>query len=151
MTEGFFRLLRRVALIAALMLAASCSSVPDGAFISPVEGTITSNFGPRGRGYHYGVDIAAKRGTPVVASQGGKVVFRGRKKRFGRMIIIDHGGGVQTYYAHLSGYNVRQGRRVKRGQKIGRVGKSGRASGYHLHFEFRVNGKPQNPRGVVPI
>lgn len=133
----------------AVLFLAGCASAPKGAYIRPVEGTITSSFGARANGPHYGIDIAAPRGTPVKASQSGKVIFRGRKRRFGRLVIIDHGSGVKTYYAHLSSFSTRQGRRVKRGQTIGRVGKSGRATGHHLHFEVHVSGQPVDPRGLV--
>lgn len=143
--------IKRWLAIGVLLFAAGCASTPEGAFVSPVKGTITSGYGQRGRSFHSGVDIAAKRGTEVRAAKSGKVIFRGRQKRYGRLIIVDHGGGVQTYYAHLSGYNVRKGKKVKRGQKIGRVGKSGRASGHHLHFELRINGRHTNPAGVVPF
>ena len=142
----------KVAALALVMLMAACASKPDNAYVSPIKGaTVSSNYGPRRGGFHHGIDFAAPRGTDVYAARAGRVVFRGRRKRFGRLIIIDHGGGVQTYYAHLSGYNVREGKKVKRGQKIGRVGKSGRASGYHLHFEVRVSGRSVNPRGFVPL
>ncbi|GGY45286.1 M23 family metallopeptidase [Parvularcula lutaonensis] len=136
---------------ALLLLAAGCASAPKGAYVSPVDGTVTSNYGARKRNFHEGIDVAAPRGTEVRAVQKGRVIFRGRKKRYGRLVIIDHGNGVESYYAHLSGFNTREGRRVKRGQKIGRVGKSGRASGHHLHFELRINGRPVNPAGVVPF
>ncbi|NNU15995.1 M23 family metallopeptidase [Parvularcula sp. ZS-1/3] len=138
------------AAFAALVLA-SCASTPKGAFVTPVDGSVSSNYGPRKRNFHTGIDVAAPKGTKVVAAQAGKVVFRGRKKRYGRLVIIDHGGGMQTYYAHLSKFHVRKGKKVKRGQVIGRVGKSGRASGHHLHFELRVNGRHTDPRGVVPF
>ena len=143
--------LRRSWFVFAVVLLSACASTPKGAYVKPVDGVVTSGFGARRGGPHYGVDIGAPRGTAVRASQAGRVVFRGRKRGFGRLLIVDHGGGVQTYYAHLSGYNVRKGKRVKRGQQIGRVGKSGRASGYHLHFELRMDGRPVNPVGVVPF
>lgn len=136
---------------AILLSLMGCASTPDSAYVRPVEGVVTSGFGERGRSFHTGIDIAASRGTSVHAVRAGKVVFRGRQKRYGRLVIVDHGGGVESYYAHLSGYNTREGRRVKRGQKIGRVGRSGRASGHHLHFELRVHGRPVNPAGTVPF
>ncbi|MEM9809851.1 MAG: M23 family metallopeptidase [Pseudomonadota bacterium] len=142
----------KLALFALVMLMAACATKPDTAFTKPIKSAaISSNYGPRGGSFHHGIDFAAPRGTDVYAARDGKVIFRGRRKRFGRLVIIDHGGGVQTYYAHLSGYNTRKGKKVKRGQRIGRVGKSGRASGYHLHFEVRVLGRSVNPRSVVPL
>ena len=134
-----------------LLAVAGCASNPKDGFIRPVEGTFTSGYGPRGAGHHHGVDWAAKRGTPVRAAKGGKGVFRGKKRGGGRLIIIDHGQGVQTYYAHLSGFKTRKGRKVRRGELIGKVGSSGRSSGPHLHFEIRMNGKSVNPAGLVPL
>jgi murein DD-endopeptidase MepM/ murein hydrolase activator NlpD len=142
---------RRIGPAAILLLLGACASAPKGSYVNPVDGTVTSNYGARRSGFHQGIDIAASRGTEVRAVQAGKVIFRGRQRHFGKLVIIDHGNGVQSYYAHLSGFNTRKGRRVKRGQKIGRVGKTGRASGHHLHFELRMGGRPVDPRGVVPI
>ncbi|MEM0928778.1 MAG: M23 family metallopeptidase [Pseudomonadota bacterium] len=136
--------------LAFLLFVAACASKPPNVFVDPVpSGKVTSSYGPRSGGFHHGVDLAAPRGTEVRAAKAGKVIFRGRKKGFGRLIIIDHGGGQHTYYAHLAGYNTRKGRNVKRGQRIGRVGKSGRASGYHLHFEIRQNGRSVNPTNHI--
>ncbi|MEO1041324.1 MAG: M23 family metallopeptidase [Pseudomonadota bacterium] len=133
-----------------LLFAASCASKPPNVFVDPVpSGKVTSTYGFRGRGFHHGIDLAAPRGTEVRAAKAGKVIFRGRKNGFGRLVIIDHGRGQHTYYAHLSSYNTRKGRSVKRGQRIGRVGKSGRASGHHLHFEIRQNGKSVNPATYI--
>lgn len=142
---------KTLALVLVAGMLAACASTPKGAYVSPLHGTVTSGFGARGGRPHYGVDIAAERGTLVRAANAGQVVFRGRKKGFGRLVIVDHGGGVTTYYAHLSRFKTRKGRRVKRGQPIGKVGSSGRASGPHLHFEVRMDGRPVNPFGVVPI
>ena len=99
---------------------------------------------------HRGVDYAAKTGTPIKASGDGKVIFRGTKGGYGRTIILQHGGRYTTLYAHLSKYrgSVRTGSRVKQGQIIGYVGKSGMATGPHLHYEFRVNGAHRNPLTV---
>ncbi len=96
---------------------------------------------------HKGVDYAARRGTPVKAAGDGKVVFKGRKGGYGRTIILQHGGRYSTLYAHMSGFKrgMRVGKRVKQGQTIGFVGSSGRATGPHLHYEFRVNGVHRNP------
>lgn len=96
---------------------------------------------------HRGVDYAAAVGTPIKASGDGKVVFRGWKGGYGRTVIIKHGSKYKTLYGHLSKYkkNVKKGSRVKQGQTIGYVGKSGLATGPHLHYEFRVNGVHRNP------
>ena len=99
---------------------------------------------------HRGVDYAAATGTPIKASGDGKVVFRGRKGGYGRTVIIQHANQYTTLYAHLSKYrsSVKDGSRVKQGQVIGYVGKSGLATGPHLHYEFRVNGVHRNPLTV---
>ena len=99
---------------------------------------------------HKGVDYAAKRGTPVVASGDGKIVHRARKGGYGRAIIIQHGSKYSTLYAHLNSYKskLRVGSKVKQGQTIGYLGSSGLATGPHLHYEFRVNGVHRNPLTV---
>lgn len=96
---------------------------------------------------HKGVDYAARSGTPIKASGDGKVIFRGKKGGYGRTVIIQHGGRYSTLYAHMSRFKkgVFAGKRVKQGQIIGYVGRSGRATGSHLHYEFRVNGVHRNP------
>lgn len=99
---------------------------------------------------HRGVDYAAKIGTPIKAAGDGKVIHRGTKGGYGRTVIIQHGQRYTTLYGHMSKYakNARNGKRVKQGQIIGYVGKSGLATGPHLHYEFRVNGVHRNPLTV---
>ncbi len=99
---------------------------------------------------HRGVDYAASTGTPIKASGDGKIIWRARKGGYGRAIMIEHGGGIVTLYGHMSRYasKQRRGTRVKQGQTIGYVGKSGLASGPHLHYEFRINGRHRNPLTV---
>ena len=99
---------------------------------------------------HKGVDYAAPKGTPVKATGDGRVVFRGGKSGYGKTVIIEHAGKYTTLYAHLNGYSKRsaKGKRVKQGQVIGYVGKTGLATGPHLHYEFRVNGKHRDPLRV---
>ncbi len=96
---------------------------------------------------HKGVDYAAKSGTPIRATGGGKIIFRGRKGGYGNVIIVQHGKRYTTLYAHMKNFRkgFKVGSRVKQGQIIGYVGKSGRATGPHLHYEFRVNGVHKNP------
>jgi murein DD-endopeptidase MepM/ murein hydrolase activator NlpD len=100
---------------------------------------------------HKGVDYAAPRGTPVKSAGDGKVTFVGRKGGYGKVIFIQHEGIYTTVYGHLNGFakGLRKGRRIKQGQLIGYVGSTGLASGPHLHYEFRVNGKHRNPLKVT--
>jgi murein DD-endopeptidase MepM/ murein hydrolase activator NlpD len=100
---------------------------------------------------HKGVDYAAARGTPIHVSGDGKVIFRGLKGGYGRVIIVKHGSRYQTVYAHMNGFKrgIHVGSHVRQGQTIGFVGSSGRATGPHLHYEFRVNGVVRNPLTVA--
>jgi murein DD-endopeptidase MepM/ murein hydrolase activator NlpD len=99
---------------------------------------------------HKGVDYAAKSGTPIKTTGNGKITFRGRKGGYGRVVIVQHGQKYSSLYAHMSGFRKGQrvGSTVKQGQIIGYVGKSGLATGAHLHYEFRVNGVHRNPLTV---
>jgi murein DD-endopeptidase MepM/ murein hydrolase activator NlpD len=124
---------------------------------TPVDFTrISSRFGKRyhpilkTKRAHKGVDYAAARGTPIRAAGDGKVIYKGRRGGYGKAIIIKHGTRYSTLYAHMNNYNrhVRLGRYVKQGQIIGYVGSTGRATGPHLHYEFRVNGVHRNPLTV---
>jgi len=117
----------------------------------PATGWLTSRMGPRldpvtgGSDYHGGLDIAADRGQPVFATAAGTVTQIGYQGAYGKLIVVDHGFGLQTRYGHLSDYTVKQGDPVKRGDIIGKVGATGRATGYHLHYEVLANGKLLNP------
>jgi murein DD-endopeptidase MepM/ murein hydrolase activator NlpD len=117
----------------------------------PVEGPITGSFGDRmdpfsGEGaFHSGVDISSTYGLPVKATADGVVTFADRYAGYGMMLDIEHGHGVVTRYAHLSGFAVSEGQAVRAGEIIGYVGRSGRSTGAHLHYEVRVNGGPVNP------
>lgn len=109
----------------------------------------------RTRGQHQGIDFAAPTGTPVVTVADGTVVHAGPNGGYGNLVIVDHGGGVTTYYAHLSafGAGVQEGARVERGQEIGQVGSTGRSTGPHLHYEIRRDGQyldPANPSHSLP-
>jgi len=109
--------------------------------------TGTSNFGvDRGRSRHEGIDLSAPAGTRVVATADGVVSTAERWGDFGRVVVIDHGAGWQTRYAHLKSIKVKKGKRVERGAVVGTVGKSGNATGYHLHYEIRHHGAPVDPR-----
>jgi len=113
----------------------------------PVRGgTLTSRFGTRNGKNHHGIDIGARRGTPIRAAGGGTVKFSGwGPTGYGLMIIIKHPGNLTTVYAHNSRNLVKEGSEVKRGQMIARVGKTGRASGPHVHFEVRNDAHAKNP------
>ncbi len=123
------------------------SNVPDLCFPVP-GGTLTSPFGHRWGKFHKGLDIAASIGADVIACGDGVVVFTGSRKRFrryGKTVLIDHGKGVYTYYAHLSKIKCKKGQKVKKGQKIAHVGNTGRSTGPHLHLEVRVSNNLYNP------
>lgn len=124
------------------------SSTPT---IAPVIGVVTDGFGNRRdpftgkRAYHHGLDLSARRGTPIVAPADGVVVFAARNGGMGRMIRISHGFGFQTAYGHLDKILVEPGQDVRRGEVIGHVGSSGRSTGSHLHYEVHKDGKFVNP------
>lgn len=124
-------------------------------FIRPVMGRVSSLFGNRRhpvsntRRFHPGIDIAARRGTPILSSLAGKVSFAGWRRGYGRTVIIDHGNGYQSYYAHCSRLKVQSGEVINRGQKIATVGSTGVSTGSHLHFEIRKNGRPVNPFSYI--
>ncbi len=117
----------------------------------PVDGRFSSYFGKRSdpfRGmsaFHPGVDLSAAPNTPVRAAGDGIVTRTGWAGAYGKLIVVDHGGGITTYYGHLNHIDVIAGQEVRRGQEIGKVGRSGRTTGYHLHFEVRHGGSPVNP------
>ena len=96
--------------------------------------------------WHQGIDLSAPKGSPVRATAAGKVVVAERLGDYGRTVVIDHGNGIRTRYAHLKKIAVEQGERVAAGEVIGKVGKSGNASGFHLHYEVVVDGTPVDPR-----
>jgi len=103
----------------------------------------------RYRGRHKGVDLTAPMGTSVYAAMDGKVIMSGRHRQYGNYVIIDHGNGVMTLYAHAKLNLVHEGDIVRRGQKIAEVGRTGNATGPHLHFELRVDGVQRNPLPVL--
>lgn len=115
------------------------------------EGFVGSGFGSRldpfsgQMSMHAGLDFAAPVGTPIMAAAGGVVSAAEYNPAYGNMVVIDHGNGLQTLYAHASKMEVGSGEIVRKGQQIARVGSTGRSTGSHLHFEVHVNGIPQNP------
>lgn len=117
----------------------------------PVKGTLTSTFGKRGGRKHDGIDIGASKGTPVYAAADGQVVFSDwGPTGYGLMVIIKHKHHLTTVYAHNSKNWVRKNAWVKRGQKVASVGRTGRATGPHLHFEVRNDTHPRNPLKYLP-
>ena len=125
------------------------ATASTGSFIWPLSGTITSRFGYRdifgSTSFHSGLDIAAPYGTQISAADGGTVTFAGWRGSYGQTVIITHDDGTVTYYAHCSSLLVNAGDKVYQGQAIARVGMTGTATGYHCHFEVRVNGKSVDP------
>jgi murein DD-endopeptidase MepM/ murein hydrolase activator NlpD len=120
--------------------------------IWPVDGKLESGFGGRrnpfgGTSYelHTGQDIVVAWGTAVVSGAKGTVTFVGWQNGYGKLVVIDHGGGLTTRYGHLSEADVAQGQEVARGEFIGRVGSTGRSTGPHLHYEVRINDNPVDP------
>jgi murein DD-endopeptidase MepM/ murein hydrolase activator NlpD len=119
--------------------------------IWPVRGYLSAGFGNRKDpftgmpDFHPGIDISTPRGTKVVAPADGVVIFTGKKGGYGNAIVIDHGYGIVTRYAHLDGFNVHPGQRVRRGDVIGFVGSTGRSTAPHLHYEVWVNDQTRNP------
>jgi len=111
----------------------------------PVPGGVTSPFGPRGRRFHAGVDLAAPEGAPALGARSGRVVFAGWNDGYGQLVTLAHHHGVVTMYAHLSEIDVSVGERVGAGEQLGLVGHTGDATGPHVHLEVRVRGAAVDP------
>lgn len=123
----------------------------DRQFAWPVVGGIlTSPFGMRHGAMHDGIDIAAPAGTPVHAADDGTVIYSGRLRGYGNVVIVRHSGGYVTVYAHNERNLAREGERVTRGQEIAELGATGRATGPNLHFEIRYDNQAQNPLAYLP-
>jgi len=148
-TEDLRRRSERLA--ARIRRAQSAGAVPLDPTISaqgmiyPVNGALTSGFGPRWGRMHEGLDIAVPTGTPVAAAASGVVLSAGWGGGYGNLVVVDHGGGVATAYAHNSSINVTSGQRVERGTILALAGSTGRSTGPHVHFEVRVNGTATDP------
>lgn len=131
--------------------------VGTGKFTWPAPGykRVTSDYGMRYhpilkvRKLHTGIDIGAPSGAKVMAADSGKVIYRGSLGGYGNVIIIDHGGGISTLYAHMSAFVAKNGQQIERGEQVGKVGSTGWSTGAHLHFEVRKNGTPVNPHSYV--
>ncbi|MBV8983826.1 MAG: peptidoglycan DD-metalloendopeptidase family protein [Acidimicrobiia bacterium] len=132
--------------------AAAAAAGPTSAagLIWPCHGPLTSPFGMRWGRMHQGQDIACGDGTAIHAAKAGTVVFAGVMSGYGNVVIIDHGGGFSTLYAHQSRMAVQQGQHVNQGDVIGYVGSTGHSTGPHLHFETRFGGAPRNPIPYLP-
>lgn len=130
------------------------SWAPTGTFRWPTSGTITSPFGYRyifgSTSFHGGIDIANRKGTNIVAADGGIVSYAGWKSGYGYVVIIDHTNGYETYYAHCSQLLVSAGDKVYKGEHIAEMGSTGRSTGNHLHFEVRYGGERKNPINYLP-
>lgn len=126
--------------------AVTARSAPHLALSWPARAAVTSLFGPRDGRPHDGIDLAVPDGTPVRSAASGRVVYAGdRVSGYGRMLIVDHGGGLSTVYAHNEALLVGEGATVGSGQTIARSGHSGRATAPHLHFEVRLDGEAIDP------
>ncbi len=133
------------------------SNIPasNGKAVRPTSGPVTSNFGMRVHPIsgvskpHNGIDIAPPINTPVVAVLSGVVTFAGTNGGFGKQVKIRHDSGHESSYAHLNSFSVKVGATVAQGQEIGKVGSTGASTGPHLHFEWRLNGRPYDPRTTI--
>ena len=137
--------------------AGNTGSYGGGRLTMPVQGWKTSDFGNRYDPYyrvwqlHAGTDFAAGSGTPIRAAASGRVIRAGWNGGYGRMVEVDHGGGLTTRYAHLSKVLVGVGDKVEAGDELGETGSSGRSTGPHLHYEVRRNGEAVNPVPFIKV
>ncbi len=123
----------------------------DADFLWPIVGPVNSPFGPRWGRFHAGIDIGSPHYQEVVAAADGEVIYADDTNGpLGKAVVLQHGRGMRTVYAHLSIIIAAEGHTVRQGQAIGGVGDTGRATGPHLHFEVRSNGVPLNPEDYLP-
>ena len=161
LSDDYERIERLIANAATTPVAASTPSTAG--YIWPVCSYVTSEYGYRWGRQHKGIDIEGDRGDPIAAAKAGVVIAAGREESefynalgivgeggYGNLVLINHGDGVVTAYAHQSEIIVVPGQSVERGERIGSVGNTGNSTGPHLHLEFRVNGAAVNPRGYLP-
>ena len=133
------------------------TSAGGGVWPAPASRVITSTYGGRAYpidgsyNFHLGLDIGASYGTPVVAYQGGTVIIAAYHWSYGNYVVVDHGNGLSTLYAHMSALNVSAGSTVSAGQQVGAVGSTGSSTGPHLHFEVRINGSTVDPAPYLGI
>src|SRR6202790_2882153 len=134
-----------------LLSSASMADLPPTPSLWPVIGHLTGTFGERmdpfsGEGaFHTGVDISSQYGDAVRVAADGVVIEAETRAGYGRLVVVDHGYGLTTWYGHLSTFSVLAGEQLRRGDTIGNVGVSGRSTGPHVHYEVRINGAPVNP------
>lgn len=121
----------------------------NSCYVHPFIGGVTSDFGPRRRRYHYGIDIKLETGDSVACAFDGMVRIAKKNKTYGNVVIVRHNNGLETYYAHLSKMYVEPGQLIKAGDILGLGGNTGRSYGSHLHFEIRFKGKPINPNDLI--
>ena len=151
---------RSAAVAAPAAAAAASSRVESGATVAsgspssagliwPIDGPVTSEFGPRWGRLHAGLDIAVPTGTPIGAARGGVVTFSGTQGGYGNFVVVDHGNGMATAYAHQSRIAASEGQTLAQGEILGYVGSTGNSTGAHLHFEVRVDGVARNPRAYL--
>jgi murein DD-endopeptidase MepM/ murein hydrolase activator NlpD len=150
---------RSAALAAEIRKAQGLPPAPSGSvavgppsaagLVWPVHGTLTSGFGPRWGRMHEGIDIAGGSGTPIAAAATGTVISAGWSGGYGQLVVLDHGNGLSTAYAHLSSIAVSAGQTVPQGSVVGGMGTTGSSTGVHLHFEVRVNGSAVDPLGYL--
>jgi murein DD-endopeptidase MepM/ murein hydrolase activator NlpD len=126
------------------------SGVSPSGFIWPIQGVLTSGFGPRWGRMHTGIDIADPAGTPIHAAKAGEVIYAGWLNGYGNTVVIDHGDGIATLYGHQSRIGSTEGQQLNQGDVLGFVGSTGHSTGNHLHFEVRIDTKPVNPRPYLP-
>ncbi len=124
--------------------------VVKGMFIWPINGEVSSGFGDRDGHPHDGIDIRSPKGTPIKAAAEGEVVFAGDMQGYGNLILIKHRDNYFSAYAHNDENLTKEGKKVSQGELIAKVGDTGRATGYHLHFEIRYKSTPMNPISFLP-
>ncbi len=144
------RLLTHLLIAATCLAAAGCATKPSGGYVAPARGEVIAGYGEGKNGFHHGIDIASAPKAPVKAVMDGTVIFRGRTKSFGRMVVVDHGAGLRSYYGNLGAFAARKGEVVRRGEKIGRVGRT-RAGGGQMHFELRLKKVSVDPADILPL
>ena len=131
-------------------LPSTGDGVSPSGFLWPLQGVLTSGFGPRWGRMHTGIDIAAPAGTPIHAAKAGEVIYAGWLNGYGNTVVVDHGDGVATLYGHQSRIGSTEGQQLNQGDVLGFVGSTGHSTGNHLHFEVRIDTKPVNPRPYLP-